>query len=174
MRDWRGKRRLINVRSLQRLQGPSRTQQGLEPKVTGSRVQVKLGPGATEAQTRNPPRLAGPHSYYQPYYKDVHEVKDVIRYFADYQRERSRSEMLAKRHSARRRTIYDVMAKDSEKTLTRARIYHGPELCKEGRKVETLVRPEAYDQSKRNLSTLSHILSRLREFHHRSLGLPSH
>ena len=125
----------------------------------------------TLQDTRNWAMVTAGHSYYQPYYKNAHLVTDVIRLFAGYSRNRARLEMLSTRRRARQRTIYDAMDKDAQKTLTRVPTTRSHVHFSGGHKVETLVRPDVYDLSRRNLGTLEQILGHLRLQHQRSLGL---
>ena len=101
-------------------------------------------------------------SFYQPYYKGMYSMKDVISNFSQYTRLKSKTEMFEKRRKARQKTIYDMMDKDVQRTVgkTFGSGMRGS-VSKDGRKIETLVRRETFDMSKKNFDTISNLLERL-------------
>ncbi len=104
-------------------------------------------------------------SYYQPYYHDMESLKEVIHGFSEYSRERAQKEMLEKHRASRRKTLYEVM--DMQRTGGRSSLSR-VSVDPEGRRAETLVRKDAYGLSKRNLSTLSQLLDKLRSQYYRT------
>ena len=110
-------------------------------------------------------------SFYQPYYKGMYSMKDVISNFSQYTKLKAKTQMLEKRRKARQKTIYDMMDKDIQRTMGKTSASNlRVKWSKDGRKIETLVRKETFDISKKNLDTLSNILDRLNNQYERRKG----
>ena len=118
---------------------------------------------------REPVQESPVTSFYQPYYQGMHSLKEVVTNYAEYAKTKAKVELLERRRLARQKTIYDVMEKDAQRVTGKA---YGEgskyNTARDGRKVETLVRKDAYDLSKKNLASLAKLLDKLKAQYNRS------
>jgi len=105
--------------------------------------------------------------FYESYREKMFSIKDIIKNFSIYRKTREKSSMLMKRRAARMRSLYDLMDKDLVRSPAKLSSAKGSTI-REGRKIETLVRRDAYEISQKNLTTLGQLIEKLNIQYHRS------